>query len=81
MSTVLSERARAILDFEEEWSAHSPAKEDAIRARLEIEPARYYQMLGRLVEDPAALAYAPMLIGRLRRMRENGSSRRANLLR
>ncbi|WP_410584674.1 DUF3263 domain-containing protein, partial [Bacillus sp. SIMBA_005] len=32
MSTVLSERARAILDFEEEWSAHSPTKEDAIRA-------------------------------------------------
>jgi hypothetical protein len=81
MSTVLSERSRAILDFEGEWPAHGAAKEDAIRARLEIEPARYYQLLGRLIEDPAAVQYAPMLVGRLRRLREQGSSRRASLLR
>jgi len=77
----LDERSRAILDFEGQWPAHTPAKEDAIRARLELEPARYYQLLGRLTEDPAALSYAPMLIGRLRRMREKGTARRADLLR
>ena len=81
MGTELSERSRAILDFEGEWPAHTPAKEDAIRARLGIEPARYYQLLGRLTDDAEALAYAPLLIGRLRRMRENGSARRAHLLR
>ena len=81
MSTELSERSRAVLDFEAEWPAHGPAKEDAIRAQLDIEPARYYQQLGRLIEDPLAAQYAPLLVGRLRRLRENGSSRRASLLR
>ena len=31
----LTERDRAILDFEAEWSRHGGAKEEAIRAELE----------------------------------------------
>ena len=81
METRLDDTSRAILDFEGEWPAHGAAKEDAIRARLQMEPARYYQLLGRLLDDPEALAYAPLLLGRLRRMRDGGGSRRANLLR
>ena len=77
----LDETARAILDFEAEHLAHSAAKEDAIRESLKLEPARYYQLLGRLIDSAEALAYAPQLIGRLRRLRDKSSSRRANLLR
>ncbi|WP_221585865.1 DUF3263 domain-containing protein [Microbacterium sp. G2-8] len=73
--------SRAILAFETEWPKQSDQKERAMRERLELEPVRYYQLLGRLVDDPAAQAHAPMLIGRLRRLREARAARRARLLR
>ncbi|WP_029151234.1 DUF3263 domain-containing protein [Microbacterium indicum] len=81
MESGLDDRQRAILAFETEWPRHSGAKEEAIRVQLALEPARYYQLLAHLVEDPDAQAYAPLLIGRLRRLREARSSRRARLLR
>ncbi|MGD3153893.1 DUF3263 domain-containing protein [Tsukamurella tyrosinosolvens] len=31
---------------------------------------RYYQLLNRLLDDPAAVAYAPAVVGRLRRIRD-----------
>lgn len=33
-------------------------------------PARYYQLLGRLVDDRDALAHDPLLLHRLRRQRD-----------
>ena len=69
MST-LDARDRAILDFEREWSQHVGAKEEAIRAELQLTPSRYYQLLGRVIDTGEALAYDPMLVGRLRRMRD-----------
>ena len=73
--------SRAILAFESEWPSHAADKEEAIRERLGIEPARYYQLLGRLVDDPAARAHSPMLIGRLGRLRDARAARRARMLR
>lgn len=73
----LDERARAILSFEERWGAHSGAKEEAIRTELELAPARYYQLLNRLIDTEAALAHAPMLVGRLRRIRDDRRGARA----
>jgi Protein of unknown function (DUF3263) len=35
-----------------------------------LSPARYYQLLNRLIDRPEALAYDPMLVQRLRRLRE-----------
>ena len=72
----LDERSRAILAFEAEWPKHTADKEEAVRERLGLEPARYYQLLGRLVDDPLAQAH-----GRLRRLREARAARRARLLR
>lgn len=66
----LTERDRAILDFEAEWSRHAGAKEEAIRAELGLTPARYYQLLGRLLDSAAAIVYDPMLVKRLRRIRD-----------
>lgn len=66
----LSDRDRAILDFEAEWRRHVGAKEEAIRADLGLSPARYYQLLGRLIDTPAAQQYDPMLVKRLRRLRD-----------
>ncbi|MDJ1113084.1 DUF3263 domain-containing protein [Microbacterium dauci] len=64
----LSDRDRALLDFEGRWTAHSGAKEEAIRTELSLTPARYYQLLARLVETADAVAYDPILVHRLRRI-------------
>jgi hypothetical protein len=74
----LSDDDRAILDFEGEWQRHAGAKEEAIRAELGLAPARYYQLLGRLIETGAALKYDPMLIKRLRRVRDQREAQRAS---
>lgn len=66
----LSDRDRALLDFESRWDGHSGAKEEAVRAQLGLTPARYYQLLGRLVETADAVAYDPVLVHRLRRLRD-----------
>lgn len=66
----LSDRDRAVLDFEARWTGHGGAKEEAVRGELGLTPARYYQVLGRLIDQGDALAYAPMLVHRLRRLRD-----------
>ncbi len=66
----LDERSRAILDFERNWWKYPGPKERAIRERFEISAARYHQLLGGLIDRPEALAYDPMLVRRLRRLRE-----------
>ncbi|HEX2025794.1 MAG TPA: DUF3263 domain-containing protein [Actinomycetota bacterium] len=65
----LDERSRAVLDFERDWWRRPEAKERAIRERLGLSPTRYYQLLNRLIDEPDALAYDPMLVKRLRRLR------------
>lgn len=74
----LTERDRAILALETAWPRHSGAKEEVIRAQLGMSAVRYYQLLGRLIESDVALAYDPMLIGRLRRIRDSRAARRAS---
>jgi hypothetical protein len=65
----LSERDAAILAFEQQWWRHAGAKEEAIRTELGVSAARYYQLLGVLIDSPVALASDPMLVKRLQRMR------------
>ncbi len=65
----LSDRDRDILRFEGEWRRHVGAKEEAIRADLGLSPARYYQLLGRLIDTAEAQEHDPMLVKRLRRLR------------
>lgn len=48
-----------LLAFEEEHGAHTSLKESRIHERLQIRPARYYQLLSRAVRDPAAVAAYP----------------------
>lgn len=65
----LTERERDILDFEQQWWRHPGAKEQAIRDRFGCTATRYYQLLNGLLDNPAALAAEPLLVGRLRRLR------------
>ena len=66
----LSDRDRALLDFEARWDRHGADKEEAVRTELQLAPARYYQLLTRLLDDADALAYDPRLVHRLRRRRD-----------
>jgi hypothetical protein len=73
----LDERSRRILDFEREWWKYAGAKEQAVRERFDVSPTRYYQLLNRVIDDEVALAYDPMLVKRLRRLRASRQRQRA----
>ena len=70
-------RAQQILDFEREWWRYAGAKEQAVKEQFDLSPTRYYQLLNRVIDDEAALAYDPMLVKRLRRLRSARQRQRA----
>ena len=65
----LSPRERDILTFEREWWRYAEAKDAAIRQRLGLTSAEYYQALTSIIDQPGALAHDPLLVRRLRRQR------------
>lgn len=73
----LTERDVAILAFEHQWWKHAGAKEEAIRTQFGLSAARYYQLLGALIDSPHALVHDPMLVKRLQRMRDTRTRVRA----
>ena len=66
----LTERDRAILDFERLWWADLEAKGQAIQERFELSPVRYHQILGEILSDPQAFQLDPLVVRRLRRQRD-----------
>ena len=76
-SSDLSERDAALLDFEAAWWQASGAKEAEIRERFDMSASRYYQILNSLIDRPEALAHDPLLVKRLRRMREQRQRNRS----
>ncbi len=73
----LSERDAAVLDFERGWWRYAGAKERAIREQLDLSATQYYQVLNRLIDDPAALQAEPMLVKRLQRLRDSRQRERS----
>ncbi len=65
----LSERDQQVLAFERQWWKYAGAKEQAIRELFDMSATRYYQVLNAVIDRPEALAFDPMLVKRLRRMR------------
>ncbi|WP_279367312.1 DUF3263 domain-containing protein [Microbacterium testaceum] len=63
-----------LLDFEEQWPRWSGRKDEAIRARFGITPARYFQIVLRAIDTAEALQARPMLVRRLRRRRDAGAA-------
>jgi hypothetical protein len=68
-SVALDERSRDVLDFEREAWKLTVSKQRAIRERFGFSPSRYHQLLHRIIDRPEAVAYDPMLVRRLRRVR------------
>ena len=69
-SVPLSDRDREILAFERQWWKYAGSKEQAIKELFDMSSTRYYQVLTALINNPAALSEDPMLIKRLRRLRD-----------
>ena len=69
-SVPLSDRDREILAFERQWGKYAGSKEQAIKELFDMSSTRYYQVLNALINNPAALSEDPMLIKRLRRLRD-----------
>jgi hypothetical protein len=65
----LSERDQQILAFERLWWKYAGAKEQAIRDQFGMSATRYYQVLNVLIDRADALAFDPLLVKRLRRLR------------
>ncbi|MFF7645485.1 DUF3263 domain-containing protein [Streptomyces canus] len=66
----LDRRERDVLALERRSFAGPGAKERAIREELGLAPVRYYQLLNALLDDGRALAFDPVTVNRLRRVRE-----------
>lgn len=73
----LSERDRQILTFERQWWKYAGAKEQAIRDQFGMSATRYYQVLNALIDREEALAFDPLLVKRLRRLRASRQRARA----
>ena len=65
----LSDRDRDILGFERQWWKYAGAKEQAVRDKFDMSATRYYQVLNALIDRPESLAFDPLLVRRLRRLR------------
>ena len=72
MSAPLTDEQRAVLDFEARWenARRDGAKVQAIADTFGITEVAYCQVLNRLLDSQAALAHNPLLVNRLRRVRD-----------
>jgi len=68
--STLTELEVRILEFERQWWRYSGAKESAIKELFDLTPPAYYQLLNNLIDREDALLSQPMLVKRLRRLRE-----------
>jgi hypothetical protein len=72
----LSDDQAALLDFEKSWWSLTGSKESEIRERFGISATRYYQLINALIDSEEALAHDPLLVKRLRRLRETRQKER-----
>ncbi|NBU58047.1 MAG: DUF3263 domain-containing protein [Actinobacteria bacterium] len=76
VGSTLTDLETRILEFERNWWRFAGAKESAIKELFDLTAPRYYQLLNDLIDREDALAAAPMLVKRLRRLREARMSAR-----
>ena len=74
----LSDLEVRILDFERSWWRYAGAKESAIKELFDMSAPRYYQLLNDLIDREDALLASPMLVKRLRRLRQARMSARSS---
>ncbi|MCA0435458.1 MAG: DUF3263 domain-containing protein [Austwickia sp.] len=73
----LSARDKAVIDLEREWGQSQQVQEykyEAAMKQLGLNPSGYALVLNGVIADPAALAYDPETIQRLRQVRQSRRS-------
>ena len=70
LRVALSDREQAILDFERTWWRLPGTKDAAIREHFGLSGTRYYELVQELLDRPDALEYDPLVVLRLRRVRD-----------
>ncbi|GAB3304000.1 DUF3263 domain-containing protein [Epidermidibacterium keratini] len=66
---MLTERDMAILDIAGRHYRYNGALERDVKAELDMGGTHFFQALNRLLDDPDALAYSPVVVNRWRRQR------------
>ena len=74
----LSDLEIRMLDFERQWWKFAGTKDAAIKEHFEMPAKKYYEILNSLIDRDDALATSPLLVKRLRRLREARLERRFN---
>jgi hypothetical protein len=74
----LSELEVKMLEFERSWWRHAGVKESSIKELFNLTPPAYYQLLNNLIDREEALMAEPILVKRLRRLRESRTEARSS---
>jgi Protein of unknown function (DUF3263) len=74
----LTERDKAILDFEASWFVIDGDRIDILRERFACSPEEYTLELNRVIDHPGAIEFSPLVVRRLQRNRQR--RRRARLV-
>jgi hypothetical protein len=69
-TSALSDLEVRILDFERQWWRYAGAKDVGIKEHFGLSTREYYELLNNLIDREDALTASPLLIKRLRRLRE-----------
>lgn len=75
-SVALSDLEVRILEFERQWWRYAGAKDVGIKEQFNLSTREYYELLNNLIDREDALKASPLLIKRLRRLREARLARR-----
>lgn len=73
----MTELQLAILEIERHRWKHAGAKAEHVRTQLGLTPTAYAVELGRILDDPAALAADAPTVRRLTRLREQRRAHRS----
>ena len=74
----LSEFEVKMLEFERSWWRHAGVKENSIKELFNLTPPAYYQLLNNLIDREAAVIAEPILVKRLRRLRDSRTQARSS---
>ncbi|MBM3656297.1 MAG: DUF3263 domain-containing protein [Actinobacteria bacterium] len=73
----LSDLEIKVLDFERQWWKYAGAKDAAIKELFGLSTQGYYELLNNLIDREDALDASPLLVKRLRRLRQARISARS----
>ena len=78
LSNGLTKLEIEMLDFERTWWRYAGVKESSIKELFNLTPPAYYQLLNNLIDRNEALIAEPILVKRLRRLRDSRTAQRSS---